>query len=193
MQRRHKPRRRHRAGHTDLALAPHLRPRNRGILLIEHADSTRREQKADHAVIVGARFEALVEVQHRRYDARRAVRGRGDDATTGRVLLVDRKCPGIDPIHDVERACGALVLDEHAVELGRATAHFENAGQQSRLPKPAFHACLHDVPEAQQSGTHFRLGSPRALIRHHEFKELKGRLAGAPQKLIAGVKRVWRR
>ena len=65
------PGRRHRAGRADLALAADLGAGDRRVLLEQHADRAGRQQEPDHAVVVGARHEPGVVVQHRGNDARR--------------------------------------------------------------------------------------------------------------------------
>ena len=110
----------HRAGRAHLALAADLGPRDRRVLLVEHADRSGAEQEPHHAVVVRAGAEAHVVVQHRRQHAGGAVRRRGDDPASGRVLLVDGQREQVDPVHDAQRIGDELLVAQPPVELGRA-------------------------------------------------------------------------
>src|SRR6266545_5980613 len=55
----------HRAGRSDLTLAADLRAGDGRVLLEQDPDRGRREQEADHPVVVRARHEPDVVVQHR--------------------------------------------------------------------------------------------------------------------------------
>src|SRR5690606_15126310 len=145
-------------------LATHLGARNRGVLLVEHADGARREQKAHDALLIRARLEARVEVHHRGHDPRGAVRRRGDHAAAGRILFVDRQRPGVHPVHDIERAAGttgaALRLRQHPIELRCPAPYLEHAGKHTGLAEATLDALLHDVPELEETLAYLRLRSP---------------------------------
>ena len=89
-ERRHQSRRGHGGGDADLALAPHLRARDGGILAIQRADGGGRQQEAQHALFV-AGLEALVVVEHGRDHAGRAVRRRRHDASARRISPRSRR------------------------------------------------------------------------------------------------------
>ena len=64
-------------------------------------------RKSHRAVVVGARHEAPVIVEHRGNDAGRAVRGRGHHAAARGVLLVHGERVEVHPVHDDQRVASA--------------------------------------------------------------------------------------
>ncbi len=88
----------HRTGDSHLSLATHLGAGDRGIALVEHADGTGREQKADDSLLAGAGLEALIEMQHSRHDARRPIGGRRNPPRPPAAFSsLTARAPGVDP------------------------------------------------------------------------------------------------
>src|SRR6187397_351198 len=111
----------------------------------------------------------IVEPQHRRHDARGAIRRRSDNFASCSILLVDRERPRADPIHRDERI-GNLVpfaLLERLANFCRATFDVETTGQDSLLAQPAIDARAHRGPDAIESGTNLLLAAQRTLVAHH--------------------------
>src|SRR3546814_1805726 len=78
---RRQPRRRHRAGDADLALAADLGARDAGVALVERADRARREQEGPHPCIIAA-LAPPTKADHRRDNYRPAIVRRGDALST---------------------------------------------------------------------------------------------------------------
>ena len=192
MERRHEAGGGHRARHADLSLTAHLGARDRGVALVEHADCRGGEQKADHALVVRARLEASVEMQHRRHDPGGAVGRRGDDAAAGRVLLVHRECISIDPVHDVERLL-IRPLRQDTVELRRAPAHFQHSRQQAALTEAALDATLHHLPDMHELRANALVRVPGTLVGEDELEQLEPVLATQREQLGGGSEWKWRR
>ena len=97
------PRRRHRTGRSNLALAADFGAADRGVFLEQNANRRGGEQKAHDAVIAGAGHEARVVVQHRGNDPRRAVGGGGDHPSAGGVFLVHGERVQRNPVEHRQR------------------------------------------------------------------------------------------
>ena len=70
-----------------------------------------------------------IEFEHRRYHARGAVGGRGDDASAGSVLFVHRYGEDVEPV--VVRK-GNIVLPQPVAQLGRTPLIVQSAGDDYR-------------------------------------------------------------
>ena len=161
------------------------------VLLVEDRDGRRGQQEVDHAAIGRARNEAPVVMQHRRHDAGRAVRRRGDDASAGGVLLVHRQRIEVHPVEHDELVAqrGFGVRGELAVQLRRAPLHLVAAGQHAFGGAAATDAVLHHVPDLQQTRIDRRVVAPVSLVDAHHAGDAELLLATQREQLVAAVKR----
>ncbi|MNP33078.1 hypothetical protein D3C76_1262940 [compost metagenome] len=53
------------------------------------------------------------------------------------------------------------------MQLGRATAHVQPAGQDAFVLQALFDAILHGAPELHQAAADFVLAAPHPLVGHH--------------------------
>ena len=138
----------HRAGRAHFALAAHFGAGDRGVELEQNANRPGGEQKAHHAVGVGAGHKAGVVVQHGGDDAGGAVGGGGDHAAASGVFFVDCQRIQIHPVHHRQRVAqrGFGRGAQRAVELGGAAAHVHAAGQHAFALAAARHTGLHHLP-----------------------------------------------
>ncbi|MNS71106.1 hypothetical protein D3C72_1044630 [compost metagenome] len=136
-------------------------------------------------------------MQHGRDDARRAVGRRRHDAAARGVLFIDRHGVQVDPVHHGQRvgqrALGAL--RQVAVQLGRAPAHPQRAGQFAvgfRIVDAAAarHAVLHDLPDAVQAAAGLRGLAPGQLVLHHQLGHRQPAFAAHGQQFPARAERV---
>ncbi len=89
---------RHGRGRAHLALTADFGAGDRGIMLDDAADRGGGQQVVADAVLVGVGMEMQVIADGRRHDAGSPVCRRGDDATAGCVLLVDRHGVDREPV-----------------------------------------------------------------------------------------------
>ncbi|MNO99648.1 hypothetical protein D3C76_914220 [compost metagenome] len=111
-------------------------------------------------------------MQHGRNDPRRAVGRCRDHAPAGGVFFVDRQGEQVDPFHGAQGRAdhvGFVQFLQAAMQLGRAAAHVQPAGQDAFVFQALFDAVLHGAPERQQPGTNLRLAAPDFFVGHHQF------------------------
>ena len=135
-----------------------------------------REQEAHDAVVVGARFETPIVVQHGRHDSGRAVGRCRDHLSARRVFLVDRQRERVHPIEGMHRT-QSVRAHQLPVQLGGAPPHAEHAGQQPLCLEAAPHAVLHHLPYAHEPCAYFGLVVPRALASQHQLVDFHSLLA----------------
>src|SRR5690554_5178765 len=182
----------HRAGHAHLALAADLGAGNRGVFLVEDADRGGGEQEVEHALLIGARAEAVVVVQHRGDDAGRAVGGGGDDPATGGVLFVDRERVEVDPVERGQRVAqrGLGAGGQFGMHRGCAPADVEPAWQGATVADAALHARLHRRPQLAQAVADPVGAAPALLVLEHHLRDALAGLPRACQQFVAAGERV---
>ena len=84
-------------------------------------------------------------------DACGSIGGRGDDAATGGVLLVDGHGVDGDPVDGGKGIGGADGVETLGEAMG-AAANVEAAGQDAFGGDAALGALLHDLPEGEDAG-----------------------------------------
>ena len=134
---------RHGARHADLALAPHLGPRNRGVRLRHVAEKPCRSQRPQQPDAQKVPRGGQV-IEHRRnHTARSARRSRDDDAARG-ILLGGRQCVGVDLRTRGQRPGVALRLHE----IGRCfPRHLQTARQHPVVVQPPLDRLAHRSPD----------------------------------------------
>ena len=189
------PRRRHRGGRADLALAADLGARDRGAALDQPADRGRREQVVAAAGLAPVRAEIDDVAQDRRHDPGRPV-GRGRDHAPARgVLLVHREREQADPVHDLvgRPAVGELLGLQRLVQAPGAPAHLEAAGQLPVHPQAAGDAGEHRVADRVEAVLDLSLAAQGALVGHLDLRDRQAGLGADPQEVGPAVERVGNR
>ena len=171
-----------------LALAAHLRTRDRGVLLEQDADRRCGEQEPHDAIIGEGPRRSRGSSAGPPGRCPGAVGGRGDHATARRVLLVDRERVELGPLHGPE-GVGAVVGGlEGLEEAGRPAAHFRPPGRVplARTPRSNTPASPSRCAAARRGPL---LGAPGQLVGQHQLADAEPRLTVAVQQLVAGAER----
>ncbi|MNM91835.1 hypothetical protein D3C81_1041450 [compost metagenome] len=182
----------HRAGDADLALATDFGTGDRGVLFIEDADGGGREQKAHHAVVVGARDKAHVVVQHCRDDTGGAIGRRGDHASAEGVFFIDGQGIQVDPVEHRQRIAQARlrVAAQLAVQRCGTALDLEPARQDALVATTGGHAVLHDLPDAQQAAAGFAFRAPGRFVGQHDLADRQVLRGAMAEQFLGSLERV---
>ncbi|CCJ75673.1 hypothetical protein BN135_737 [Cronobacter muytjensii 530] len=186
-----KPCRRHRTGDAHFALAAHFGAGDRGVHLIQRADSACRQEVAD--VNIGAhRFDEVIVVgQHRGHNAAGAVGRRGHHAWPPGVLFVHGKREHIHPVHHVHRIAGELIArHQQAAQRGGTTRHTQRARKHAFRIHAAINTGAHGLPDVSEIVFDFFFAVQRQLIFHDQPGERQAGLFAVRQQIFCRVERI---
>jgi hypothetical protein len=113
------------------------------------ADRRGHQQECPHALALRVDRVIKIVADDRGDDAGGAIGRRGDDASSGGVLLVDRHGVDAEPVHDAVRlqAVCAVLGEQLLMDVAGAALHLQTAGKDSRQSQPALHAGFHRRPD----------------------------------------------
>ncbi len=147
------------------------------------------------AALAAAVMEPVIEAQHRRDDARRAVGGGGDHAPAGGVLLVHRQGPEVDPVHGGQ-GVGDLAFDlgdDRGVQLLRPSLDVQAAGQAPALAQPPVDTGFHGREDGVEARLHVAVGTKGAFVGGHQACDGQARALRHRQQAFAGVEGIGHR
>ena len=123
-------------------------------------------------------------------DAGRTVGRRGDHAATRGVFLVHGQRVEVHPVHHLQRVAQCLFgVGGQRLQQGLGAAlDFEAAGQHTVGGAAAFHAVLHDLPDAQQAGVDVGIAAPVLFVAPHDLRNAQAVLSRQHQQRIAAGK-----
>ena len=140
----------------------------------------------------GLRTEALVVMQDRRDDARRAVRRRGHDPSTCGILLVHRERIEVHPVQNAQRIpeCAFGIIDEFFVQSAGhgVLPAVRREDSPSRFVPRATHPCITSQIRSRAVAD-LRFRTPGLLVLEDKCRNAQHLIVALPQERGAAVER----